>query len=118
MLPSQIYSGRNKPDTQMVEVSVVDRNDQLLPNKVVTLTLSAVEGAAGHAHINSTKPKPAGLISAQVNTGSTGTINVKYTAPDATGPVKITASSNGAGITSKELMIEVPGLIPYTAGAD
>ena len=118
MLPSQIYTGRNKPDTQMVQVSVVDRNDQVMPNRLVNMTLSAVEGAAGHAHINSSKPKPAGLISPQVNTGPTGTIYVKYTAPDASGPVKITASSNGAGITGKELMIKVPGLVSYAAGPD
>ena len=72
MLPSQIYTGRNKPDTQMVQVSVVDRNDQVMPNRLVNMTLSAVEGAAGHAHINSSKPKPAGLISPQVNTGPNG----------------------------------------------
>jgi len=118
MLPSVIYTGKNAPQTQTIQVSVLDKNDQPIPNKIVQLKAMAVEGAAGHAHINSTKPKPGGTIVTQINTGSAGVASVLYTAPNPSGPVALKGTSSSAGSVTKEVKIEVLGLVPYSAGAD
>lgn len=118
MMPSVIYTGKNDPQTQTIQVSVLDRNDQPMPNKFVQLKATATEGEAGHAHINASKPKPGGTIIAQVNTGPTGVVPVQYTAPNPSGPVSVKGTSSGAGSITKEVKIEVPGLVPYGAGSD
>jgi len=82
----------NKPTSQRITVSVVGTDDQLLTNQVVTLSLAAQEGTAGHVHISG---KPPGTLDAtSVNTGNSGVAYTTYRAPKVSGPVTI------KGITS------------------
>jgi len=109
----------NLPSEQEISFSVTGANGPLI-NRVVTLTLIANEGTAGHVgHAANTKPKgnfkPTGTT-VQLNTGATGVGKVTFVAPDPSGPVTITGASSGARNDTVQVKVEVLGLIELTAG--
>jgi hypothetical protein len=104
-------------DYVRVEVCVMDSTGMRLPNREVRLTLSAEEGSAGHAHDGG---KPAGdfdgAAEATVVTGSDGLAYVVYRAPPPSGPVRIRASSDGAGDSTVAVRVGVGGLVELAEG--
>jgi hypothetical protein len=97
---------RQEDRTQQISVSVVGSDGQPVANQVVTLTLAAHEGTAGHVH---TGGKPAGSLDSmqvlQVNTGATGTRQVMYQSPLVSGPVTIKGSANGVAADSIDVQV-------------
>jgi hypothetical protein len=109
------YIPRHDTSVQMIAVSVIGGDGAPIPNKDVSLVSVATENRAGHHHVGS-PPKPPGIITAQVNTGSSGTIKVKYTAPEVSGPVTITGTSAGATPDSTSIDIGLFTLQAYGPG--
>jgi hypothetical protein len=118
MRPSTVTTRINDPQSQNIQVSVVDTSDRPLPNKIVRINLIPAEGSAGHIHVDASKPKPTGTILTYFNTGPSGVVSLPYTAPEPSGPVSLKATSNGSGGVIKTIKIEVPDLISLPAGAD
>jgi len=106
---------RHDTSVQMIAVSVIGGDGVPIPYKDVSLVSVATENRAGHHHVGS-PPKPPGLITAQVNTGSSGTIKVNYTAPEVSGPVTITGTSTGATPDSTSIDVGLFTLQPYGPG--
>jgi hypothetical protein len=93
-----------------LKVGVYDAQGAPLPNRSVTLTLTATELTAGHDHEGG---KPAGSLLPQENpipTGSTGEKLVQFIAPTPSGPVTIRGTSSGAQEAMKTINVAVPGL--------
>jgi hypothetical protein len=101
-------TGAGDPSALQLEVAVVDDNGDPIPNRVVVLRLDPTEGTAGHAH-SGNKPD-GGLSSFSPSTGPEGRVTVTYTAPVASGPVQLRASSEGATPDEKTVSVGVLGL--------
>lgn len=74
---------------------VYDKNNQLVPNVGVRLTLEAKKGSGGHHHGDDTVPARTGTMNGQqVLTGNTGPggLQFSYKAPGVSGDYKITAT--------------------------
>jgi len=96
-------------------VEVLDADDEPIPDRTVVLSLTPKEGTAGHLH---TGGKPAGTLSLlTVPTGS-GTAEVTYTAPEASGPVAIRGTSDGALDALDTIRVRVSGLRPLSPGTN
>jgi hypothetical protein len=100
--------------TQKISVSVVGDSGLIL-NKSVSLALKATDGSAGHiGHPANSKP-PGGLRTGgptiTLNTGPTGVDTVTFVAPDPSGPVTVTGTSDGARIGAAQIKVEVTGLV-------
>ncbi len=120
--------GVNLPSTQHIAVTVSGFNGVPLRNKSVKLTATTVEGIYGHLHTKtSPKPlsaKPPGQIvgdtyagdTTQVFTGTSGTTNPLYVAPDPSGQITITGTSTGATTGSAQIDVKISGLVQYGAG--
>ncbi|MDP9206858.1 MAG: hypothetical protein M3P12_15645 [Gemmatimonadota bacterium] len=116
------YIPRNDPNTQKLTVSVVRPDGTPIPNRIVTLDLTATENTSGHLH-SGNPPKPAGFLNGaatvQVNTGPSGFIySVTFQAPEPSGPVTIKGTSPSAtpGSATIDVGMFSPGLVPYGPG--
>lgn len=104
-------------DFVRLEIAVVDSNGAVLPSRVVTLTVAATEGTAGHEHIGG---KPAGSFdgaaTVTLNTGSDGVVYTVYVAPPPAGPVKVQGASDGADPASVTVEVGLGGLTELLEG--
>jgi hypothetical protein len=101
---------------ETITVSVTDGNGAKVPNAIVNLSLIAREGMAGHEHIGG---KPTGSLSeTEVHTGENGEAKVVFIVPEASGPVSIHGTSDGAKEDSAVVTVELKGLQRYPAGPD
>ena len=120
MRPSTLTPAVRDTSWQTITVSVEGITGPLR-HKAVSLTLAAVEGTAGHSHTGS-KPKgnflPTGSTILNLNTDSTGVKEIKYQAPDPSGPVKIIGTSSGAVSDTAEVLVAYLGLVELTEGAN
>ncbi|MBI1723033.1 MAG: hypothetical protein HYR48_03905 [Gemmatimonadetes bacterium] len=102
-------------DRANLEVSVVDDGGNRLPNQLVTLSLEAHEGTAGHSH---TGEKPTGELSVTtVNTGAEGRAVVRYTSPLVSGPVTIRGQSSNAAPGELTATVGIGGLVQLGGSA-
>lgn len=115
VLDAPKYIPRHDTSVQMITVSVIGGDGAPIPYRDVSLVPVATENRAGHHHVGS-PPKPPGLLTGLVNTGSSGTIKVKYTAPEVSGPVTITGTSTGATPDSTSIDVGLFTLKPYGPG--
>ena len=110
----------NIPSEQEISFSVI-RDNVPLVDRLVTLTLSANEGTAGHiAHPSNSKPKgnfKAAGTTIQLSTGATGIGKVMFVAPDPSGPVTVTGTSSGARADTVKIEVKVPALVELNPGA-
>lgn len=92
-----------------LKIGVYSAQGVPLPNRTVTLSLTATELTAGHDHEGG---KPAGTLSQQnpIETGPLGEVTVKYNAPTPSGPVMIRGTSSGAQEAVKTINVGVQGL--------
>jgi hypothetical protein len=120
ILEGPSYIPRHDTSRVNITVSVKRANGTAIPSRDVTLTLTPVEGTAGHLHIGS-PAKPAGLLneqtgSVQINTGSSGVTSVTFRAPEPSGPVTISGTSTGSTPGSATITVKVPGLVKFFNG--
>jgi hypothetical protein len=118
-----LLNGSPWPENAGITVSVV-REDSTLRNQDVELALASVDSAGrsidapfGHFHGGAGGAvKPVGRLSSmQVNTGTTGTVTIVYTAGEVSGPVVITGTSAGVKAGADTILVGVPGLSPMGA---
>lgn len=122
--PPSIWTNlTKKSSTQDYEVSVKILCGQVLPNADVTLNYSAAPYSGGHTHHDTNRPngkfdltaisytsEPNGTTPLTVNTGSSGTLTVKYTAPQSSGQTRVTMTCtlpDGSTCASRETIIDV-----------
>lgn len=123
--PSTFTNLTKKASTRDYEVSVVDNcsGGVTIPNADVTLDYTAVPYSGGHNHHDKTRPngifnlaavnytsEPNGITPLRVNTGSTGTAIVKYTAPQVAGQTKVTMTCtlpDGSTCESRDATVDI-----------
>jgi hypothetical protein len=104
------------PSSQNIKIWVLREDGSRVLYAAVDLTLTAVEGSGGHVHRGN---KPGGrLTQTQVNTGASGEAIVGYTAPLASGPVWIKATSSGSAPDSSKIEVGVFNLTELAPGTE
>lgn len=123
--PSVLTNGPTQISTQSYEISVQDECGNISPNADVTMDFQPVAKSGGHDHDDPSRPKgkfDLNLAAPGINTGRSGILTVKYTAPEVSGKTKLTLDCklpDGTACIQNEEFIEVavtPRLVPLGAG--
>lgn len=102
-----------------LEVGVFDAAGQPIPNRMVGVDLSVVEGSGGHANVpgpgdmTHASGRPLGTLSPAppYDTGPSGLVTVTYTAPAPSGQIVLKGTSSGATEANDTIAVQVEGLV-------